>query len=80
MKDNQYQFLINVKDEFDANRVIELMRSNDINAVKQYSKNSQVTAIYMGISMFGIDIFVEHNQFNKAKSILTNYYEDLQPE
>lgn len=80
MKDNHYQFLINVKDEFDANRVLELMKSNEINAVKQYSKNSQVTAIYMGISMFGIDIFVEEEKFNKAKSLLTNYYEDLKPE
>jgi len=62
-------FLMSVPDDMEANIIESLLQSYDIPLLKKYRKSGGYMKIYMGMSNFGIDLYVPSRLLEKAKEL-----------
>lgn len=63
-------FLINLKDSIEADIVESLLNSNGIPTLKKHRESGGYMSIYMGNSIFGVDIFVPSKLYEQAEQII----------
>lgn len=63
-------FLVNVADGYEVNIIESLFESNDITFFKKHREAGEYLKIRMGMTSYGIDIYVKKSQIIKAKEIL----------
>ena len=68
--------LVTVSNTMEANIVESLLKSYDIPVMKKHRESGGYIEIYMGMTNFGIDIYVTESLFQNAKEILESQPED----
>ena len=69
--------IYNAGDSLEANRIVEIMKENDITAYTMESGSGSYLAIQQGFSIYGQDIYVSTDDKEKAKKIIDEFVEDL---
>jgi predicted ribosome quality control (RQC) complex YloA/Tae2 family protein len=63
-------FLVNVRDEYEAEIIESLLRSNDIEVSRKHREAGAYLTIYTGISIQGIDLYVLESVYEEAKELI----------
>ncbi len=74
-------YLTTAAGSFEAETLEALLRSNGIPVLKKYREAGAYLEIYMGVSNFGVDIYVPSSMYERAKEILESepqYEQDTQ--
>ena len=66
----KWERLINVLDEFEMNIVRSLLESHGIPVHIEHKEAGQYLSVIMGVSKFGIDLFVPGDKLEQAREIL----------
>ena len=69
--------IYNASDSLEANRIIEILKENDITAYSIESGSGSYLAIQQGFSVFGQDIYVTEEDKEKAQEIINEFVEEL---
>ena len=69
--------IYNACDSLEANRIVEILKENDISAYTMESGSGSYLAIQQGFSIYGQDIYVSTDDKEKAKKIIDEFVEDL---
>lgn len=69
--------IYNASDSLEANRIVEILKENDISAYTMESGSGSYLAIQQGFSIYGQDIYVSTDDKEKAKKIIDEFVEDL---
>lgn len=70
MDNNEPRKLLSVSSEIEAKMMIELLNNNNIACLKKDNFTGSYMDIFMGYSIFGEDIYVNKNDYEKAKELL----------
>lgn len=70
-------FLISVANDMEAKVIEELLSSHNIPVLRKYKGAGGYLQIYMGVTIFGIDLFVSSRELETAKEILAAEYRPL---
>lgn len=65
-------FLANVSDEIQASIIISKLSLYDIPVLKKYKESGSFMAVYMGNTLFGIDLYVPSKLLSKAREVLSD--------
>lgn len=68
-------YLTNVADEIQAEIVIAKLATYDIPVLKKYKESGSFMAVYMGNTLYGIDLYVPEKLLEKAKEVI---YENIE--
>lgn len=66
----KWQFVIQAGNEIEANIIESIFDSEGIPVQKKYCEAGEYLKIYMGMTNFGVDIYVPESQIEKATSLL----------
>jgi hypothetical protein len=66
-------FLTSVADEIHADMIEAELKSNEIPVLKKYKEAGAYLEIYMGMTSFGIDLYVPLDKLNEAKELLEKF-------
>ncbi len=66
----QWKFLIGAADEIEAGIIETLLRSSQIPVLKKYREAGAILQIFMGMTSFGIDLYVPANCLEQAEELL----------
>lgn len=69
-------YLISVANQNEANIIRKLLEANNILTLQKHRESGGYLEVYMGISSFGIDVFVPESQLEKAKELLIGEFEN----
>lgn len=69
-----WAFLVNVSDDIEADIVISLLQSHEIQARKHYPSAGIFSKTIVG-TVKNVDIYVDEIMFKKAKDIISNFVE-----
>ena len=69
--------IYNAGDSLEANRIVEILKENDITAYSIESGSGSYLAIQQGFSVFGQDIYVTEEDKEKAQEIINEFVEEL---
>lgn len=70
-------FLISVANDMEAKVIEALLSSHDIPVLRKYKGAGGYLQVYMGATIFGIDLFVSSRELETAKEILAAEYRPL---
>jgi len=76
-KEEHWVFLMNVLDETEMNVIKSILEPNNIPILAKHKGAGGYLSIYMGMTNFGIDLFVSENQLEKAKEITQSKSEEV---
>ena len=68
--------LINVANQMEADMLVELLKNNEINAMAKTSGSGGYLQVAMGTNMFGVDIYVDEEQYEEAKKISDEFFDE----
>jgi hypothetical protein len=68
--EEQVTLLINVRDENEANMVEEILIFNGIKVSKKYKEAGAYLSVYMGDSVYGVDLYVLESKYEAAKELI----------
>lgn len=68
--------LVSIGDDTEASIIESLLTAYNIPYTKRYRESGNYMEVYMGMTNFGIDIFVPESVLENAKEILNNKAED----
>ncbi|NLI93241.1 MAG: hypothetical protein GX434_13985 [Peptococcaceae bacterium] len=71
----KWAFLTQAASENEANIIESVLLSEGIPVMKKYQEAGEYLVIYMGMTNFGVDIYVPENKTEIAKTLLTNEFE-----
>lgn len=69
---SEWTFLCQAGDEHEANIIESLLDSEGIPVLRKYREAGDYLRIYMGMTNFGIDIFVPGSVIDQAQGLLEN--------
>jgi hypothetical protein len=69
-KEDEWIFLKNLDDRNEINILEPLFKSEDIPILKNYKEAGEYLKIYMGMTSFGIDVYVPKSKYDTALKIL----------
>lgn len=69
--------IYNASDSLEANRIVEILKENDISAYTMESGSGSYLAIQQGFSIYGQDIYVSIDDKEKAQEIVDEFVEEL---
>ena len=69
--------IYNASDSLEANRIIEILKENNITSYSIESGSGSYLAIQQGFSVFGQDIYVTEEDKEKAQEIINEFVEEL---
>lgn len=72
-----WALLKNVADEQEAVLVESILKGEGISVLRKYKEGGDFTRVYMGISRFGIDLFVPEEAASFAKELLDSELTDM---
>lgn len=72
--------IYNARDNFEADRIIELLEDNDIECFAMESGSGGYLTIQQGFSVFGKDIYVNAKKKDKARAIVDEYVSSVSEE
>jgi hypothetical protein len=68
--EEQVAFLVNVSHKNEANMIEEILASNGIKVSKKYREAGAYLNVYMGDSIYGVDIYVLESDYEAAKELI----------
>lgn len=74
---NDFKLLVNVESEMVADEVIELLKNNGIQSFKQFDTGSMASLVYMNKPISGINIEVEEEDYEEAKTLIEGFFKEL---
>jgi hypothetical protein len=72
MKESEIVFLMTVGDDMQAEIIEEALNKVGIPLLKKHREGGAYLSIYMGKSMYGIDLYVSEESYDIARGILTD--------
>lgn len=76
-EDIKWVFFKNVLDDGEADLIESLLSTEGIPAVRKYKKEGDLVKIYMGVSRFGVDIFVPEADLELAAALVDAKSEEV---
>ncbi len=75
----EYRKLCNTADELEGNRLLGILSTAGIPAYRMDSGSGQYLKIVMGYNVYGQDIYVDADQFDKAQELASEYMTNEEP-
>ena len=79
-KDEEWAFLVTVEDDREIDVIESLLRSYGIPLLRKYKWAGGFLKIVMGLSSYGVDLYVPKSRLETAREILDCDPEDIIPE
>ncbi len=76
-KDMNWVLLRNVSDDGEADLIEALLGTEGIPMVRKNKKNGEFVKLYMGVSRFGVDVFVPEEHLELAEAMVSAKPEEL---
>ena len=67
--------IYNARDVMEAQEIVDILKGYDISAFFQNSASGVVAHDISGFGLFGVDVFVDESDENKASKIISGSYE-----
>lgn len=67
--------LINVANKIDADMLTEMLENNGIHSLQKTSGSGGYMQITTGMNLYGVDIYVEEEDYPQAKEIADSFFE-----
>jgi hypothetical protein len=74
-KFNEEIFLISVRDDIEAKIIEAKLNAYEVPTLKKYKGLGSYMSVYMGSTVFGIDIYVPTHLFDTAKDLISEFLE-----
>jgi hypothetical protein len=69
-------FLITVNNGIEADLIESILNANNIPVLKKFKGAGAYLKLYMGMAIFGVDIYVPSNLLDEAKNLIESRPED----
>ncbi len=68
------KFLATVDENFEIDMLREMLESNDIPVATRHRETGEFMMISAGISIYGADLYVDEDQYEKALEVYNAYF------
>lgn len=67
-------FLVTINDQIELEMLRQMFRENDIDCFFKHRESGAFMKIYMGMTTFGIDVYVPEENYEEAKALYDGFF------